>query len=366
MGLPEVGAPAPAIEVAEWISDMPSGGANLAGRTVVLEFWGTSCGPCVSAIPHLNDLIDRFGNQGIQFISLSHDAPELVARFMEKRPIKGAVAIDRDGRTFDAYGIRSIPHTVLIDSHGILRWQGHPNLFDEALLSRFLESDEVPAVDPPSASPEVVPIAGPPPMFSFTINQNASGPGGSGHGNDGDGWRTELTGFHVTDAIRHLLDISPLRVRVEGNAPTGLWDIEMRSTPPLQAAAARERTVELLCGIFGIEFSRELEQREGWKLTCPHSGPEDMSELDGGASTRCSQQELSAANITLDRLIKILEPALGVLLLDDTHLQGKYDVSIPVTSVEAARETLKGEYDIVLEPAAWEVETVVLGCAGGP
>lgn len=359
MGVPEIGGPAPEIAVGEWITGRPDVD-GMIGKNVVLEFWGTHCGPCASAIPHLNELVDKYGSDKTLFLSLSQDTPDAVGRFLQKRPIKGAVAIDRDGRTFSAYEIKGIPHTVLIDAQGKLRWQGHPTQFTATLLATFLESDRVPIVANPSAAPEVVPITKPRPMFSLTINPNTSGPGGFGYGDDGRGWGIEFIGCQVVDAIRYVLDVSPLRLRIEGIAPTGRWDIEMRSTFPLKPASARERTIEVLCGIFGIRLSRVVEQKEGWRLTCPHPRLTDMSELGGGMSTSCSQQHLSAANITLEKLIKTLEPALGVVLLDETHLLGKYDFELPVTSVEAARESLENEYGITLEPVVCDVEMVVL------
>lgn len=360
MGVLKIGGPAPEIEVSEWITGRPDD-AGMAGKNVVLEFWGTHCGPCASAIPHLNELVDKHGSDKTLFLSLSQDTPDAVGRFLQKRPIKGAVAIDRDGRTFSAYGIKGIPHTVLIDAQGKLRWQGHPTHFTATLLATFLESDRVSTVENPSAAPEVVPIPKPRSMFSFTINPNTSGPGGFGYGDDGKGWGVEFIGCSVAEAIRYVLDeASPLRLRVEGIPPAGLWDIEMRSMLPMTPTVAKKATIDVLCGIFDIKLCRVLEQKEGWKLTCPHPRLADMSELGGGMSISCSKQELSAANITLGRLIKTLEPALGVFLLDDTHLSGKYDFKIPVASVEVARESLENEHGIILEPTVWDVEIVVL------
>lgn len=360
MGLLEIGGSAPEIEVGEWIMGRPDD-AGIVGKNVVLEFWGTHCGPCASAIPHLNEMAGKYGSHKTLFLSLSQDVPDAVVRFLQKRPIKGAVAIDRDGRTFSAYGIMGIPHTVLIDVHGRLRWHGHPTHLTETLLATFLESDQIPVMENLPATEEVVPITKPRPMFSFTINPNTSGPGGFGYGDDGKGWGIEFIGCNVVDAIRYVLDISPLRLRVEGSPPAGLWDIEMRSTLPLKPAVARERTIEALCGIFDIKLSRVVEQKKGWKLTCPHPQLTDMSELGGGMSSSCSQQQVSAANITFDKLIKLLEPALGVVLLDETHLLGEYDFVIPVTSVEAARESLENECGIIFESVICDVEMVVLG-----
>jgi hypothetical protein len=149
-------------------------------------------------------------------------------------------------------------------------------------------------------------------------------------------------------------------MRTKGIPPEGRWDIEMRSTLPLQPTVAREKAADTLCSIFGIKLSRLPEQREGWTLACAHPLLSDMSELSGGMSVRSSATELSVTNATLDTLAKLLEPLLGTILLNGTNLPGKYDFKIPVTSLEVARRTLENEYGIILEPTACELEMVEL------
>jgi hypothetical protein len=154
-------------------------------------------------------------------------------------------------------------------------------------------------------------------------------------------------------------------LRVSGNLPAGLWDIEVRSMSPLEAAAGRQATIAALCGLFGITLLWVTERQEGWTLTCPHPRLTDMSELGGGMSIGCSKERLSACNITLGRLVKVLEPALGLYLRDETGLAGKYDITVPVTSAAAARRSLESEHGILCQPSAWDVEMVVLQMPDG-
>ena len=46
---------------------------KLKGKVVVLEFWNIGCGPCIQAIPHLNDLVEQFSGKPVVFLSISDD-----------------------------------------------------------------------------------------------------------------------------------------------------------------------------------------------------------------------------------------------------------------------------------------------------
>jgi len=68
--------PAPPLNIKHWIQPReqpPSGWQDLTGKVVVIEFWATWCGPCVAAIPHLNELSRKFQNRGVQIISVSDE-----------------------------------------------------------------------------------------------------------------------------------------------------------------------------------------------------------------------------------------------------------------------------------------------------
>src|ERR1043166_8835648 len=86
--------------------------AALKGKVVVLEFWATWCGPCIAAIPHLNELADKFKDEPIQFIAITSEDEKVVRRFLRNKPIRAWIGLDTDKSMHDDYGITHIPRSV--------------------------------------------------------------------------------------------------------------------------------------------------------------------------------------------------------------------------------------------------------------
>jgi thiol-disulfide isomerase/thioredoxin len=99
---------------------------ELSGKTIVLEFWGTWCRPCIMSIPHINEMVEKSANDSVIFISVSKEEPSKVSKFLESKEIKSYVAIDLNSLTNINYKISSIPKAYVIDSFGRIIWEGHP------------------------------------------------------------------------------------------------------------------------------------------------------------------------------------------------------------------------------------------------
>jgi len=128
---------APAIMADKWLTPPP----DITGRFIMLEFWGTWCAPCRHSIPKLNSFANGFKDR-LVVIGLSDETEEVVQRMKEPK-IDYSIAIDPQHRASSTFGVERIPHLVLIDPKGVVRFEGHPGYLDdrklEKLLSRFAD-----------------------------------------------------------------------------------------------------------------------------------------------------------------------------------------------------------------------------------
>ena len=101
--------------------------ADFAGKTILINFWATWCGPCRQEMPMLMDLQRNHASSGLQVIGIALDDAQSANNFAQKYGISYPILVgDTDVfETSTAYGNLEgvLPYSVLIDSKGIVRWQ---------------------------------------------------------------------------------------------------------------------------------------------------------------------------------------------------------------------------------------------------
>ena len=123
---------APELIVEKWLSDAP----ETEGKFVLIDFWATWCGPCRAAIPHMNEFSKKFSDD-LVVIGLSDEKEDTVAA-MKEPVIEYFSAIDTKKTISQALEIKGIPHVILIDPQGIVRWEGFPSLKGHELTAEVI------------------------------------------------------------------------------------------------------------------------------------------------------------------------------------------------------------------------------------
>lgn len=144
-----VGDPPPAIEVEKWIQGEPVAKFE-NGKTYIVEFWASWCGPCKVSIPHLNELHVKFRDRGlvVMGIAVREEDPKDGIKAMRAMGNKMTyrVALDdmhegsagrMDRIWMRAADIEPLPHAFVVKD-GVVIWIGNPIDIKDKLVETFL------------------------------------------------------------------------------------------------------------------------------------------------------------------------------------------------------------------------------------
>jgi thiol-disulfide isomerase/thioredoxin len=120
--------------------------AKFKGSYVLLDFWGTWCGPCKEVVPDLKQLNTEYKDRGLKLVSIaSDDRPDKVVKYVQDeniswpnlfQPAEGKAPI------IETYKVENFPTFILIDKNGkiIFRQIGTPGFTQLQQLIRQLSS----------------------------------------------------------------------------------------------------------------------------------------------------------------------------------------------------------------------------------
>lgn len=103
---------------------------DLRGRVLLIDFWSITCPPCLESLPHLNGIVRRFADQPVTVLAIhTQGGPRwegAVAAEAASMGLRFPVLLDPGSRVSDAFRVRVMPTTVLVDGRGRIRkvWRG--------------------------------------------------------------------------------------------------------------------------------------------------------------------------------------------------------------------------------------------------
>jgi thiol-disulfide isomerase/thioredoxin len=120
------------------------------GKVYMFECWATWCGPCIAAIPHVNELHKKYSEKGLRVFGMNvwEDGLDKVEKFVKGKGdgMSYPVAYTGKGSAFEtswlkAAGVRGIPHAFIVKD-GKIVLTAHPSQITDSVIEALLSGDE--------------------------------------------------------------------------------------------------------------------------------------------------------------------------------------------------------------------------------
>jgi peroxiredoxin len=98
----------------------------MPGKILVIDFFSTSCAPCIAELPELTAVLaDLSNDRNIAFVLVAsdrgNDTPERFRSFAQRRHLTLPLAFDVGGKAHDSFRLTGVPALVVIDRTGRVR-----------------------------------------------------------------------------------------------------------------------------------------------------------------------------------------------------------------------------------------------------
>jgi len=113
-----------------YLDKKPVSWDEFKGKVVVLDFWGSWCGPCRMELPIFQAVYERYKDKGVVFLGMNFERPvqgkdlrDVAREFMEHNKYTFPVVVDHEQVATAAYNVSGFPTVYLVDRTGNIRYK---------------------------------------------------------------------------------------------------------------------------------------------------------------------------------------------------------------------------------------------------
>jgi uncharacterized protein (TIGR03435 family) len=341
---PKIGIKAPDVPFQKIVNyGKPSASlSDFNGKVVILDFWATWCGPCISSFPKLETLQAKFGNQ-LQILTITDDPEERITRFLSKRKLSLPIVLDNNRSIASSFPHRSIPHLVIIDKNGLVSAITSSSGITEEIVQKVIDGERIDLKEKKDVMDynENDPLSGNG-NFSYQVTFTPFKDGYPSYSNSQGldpylGRRIVAVNLSPATLFEIAFQFPPrIRTSIEVKEPSRLkWNKQNAVCFDLILPEdLGERRFEIMKAqlMTYFPYTARIEQRER-AVKVLSLRENDIRIKDSSPDTPSfssySGKGLSAKAQSIETLRDFLENMLNVPVIDNTPLKGKYDFEIP-------------------------------------
>ena len=113
------------------LSGKPVNLDDYKGKVVLIDFWATWCSPCVRSMPDLIATYKEYHDQGFEIIGINMDQEKAkLEKYLQDNEVTWPQYFDGlgwDNKLAKRFGVRGIPHIVLINKNGAVHFNTNYN-----------------------------------------------------------------------------------------------------------------------------------------------------------------------------------------------------------------------------------------------
>ena len=116
--------------------------SDFKGKTVILNFWATWCGPCQYETPFFQAIHNEQSGKGVVILAIDiKESPATVKNFANSKGVSFPILLDTEAKVAQKYCLPgALPITIFINAEGVIKARKIGAFRSEAELESMLKS----------------------------------------------------------------------------------------------------------------------------------------------------------------------------------------------------------------------------------